>query len=129
IVYLKLRDYARADTDLEMVLGLDSKRATAFREKGRVAAYQGDFDRAALEFGRALNNSRGEAAVYAALWLNIALARAGRPDPATLQSIAVQMTPGQWPYPVVQMFVGQLSPEDAAKAAASPVVSDDLLLK
>lgn len=129
IVYLKLRDYARAGTDLDMVLGLDSKRATAFREKGRVASYQGDFDRAVLEFARALNNSRGEAAVYGALWLHIALARAGRPDPTSLQSIAVQLKPGQWPYPVVQMFLGQLSPEGVIKAAASPLASDDLMRK
>ena len=47
-----------------MALGLDPKRASAYREKGRLAFYQKDFHRASQEFSRALHNARGEQIVY-----------------------------------------------------------------
>lgn len=127
IVYLKLRDYAKADTDLEMTLGLDSKRASAFREKGRLAAYQGDYDRAVMEFGRAVQNSEGEAAVYGALWLHIALARAGRGQQTMLKDLAAQLNPGAWPYPVLLMFLGEASVQTTIQAAGSPVAEQALM--
>ena len=127
ILYLKLRDYAKAGTDLDMALGLDSKRASAYREKGRVAAYRGDFDRAAIEFDRALQNSEGDAQVYTALWLHIALTRAGRGEQTPLKEVVAQMNPERWPYPAVQMFLGEIPPQAAVRAAASPVAGDELM--
>jgi len=129
IVYLKLRDYAKADTDLDMTLGLDSKRASAYREKGRLAAYQGDFERAVPEFRRAIQNSEGEAAIYGVLWLHIALSRAGQGQRTLLQELAGQMNPGVWPYPVVQMFLGEVTVQAAVEAGGSPIAGQDLMRK
>lgn len=129
ILYLKLRDYAAADNDLDMALGLDTKRAASLREKGRAAAYRGDFDRAASEFSLALKNAKGEAVVYGTLWMYIALARAGRPETGTLQQVSSQINPGQWPFPLFLMYLGEISPQAAIEAAASPIANDDLMRK
>jgi len=129
IAHLKLRDFGAANRDLDMALGLDTKRASAYREKGRVAAYQGDFERASTEFLSAVRNSSGQAVVYGAMWLHIALSRAGRPQTEPLSSIKAQMNPGQWPYPIIQVFLREISPDAALGAAASPIPEDDLMRK
>lgn len=127
IVYLKLREFAKASADLDMVLGLDSKRASAYREKGRVAAYQGDFDRAVMEFTRAVRNSQGQSAVYGGIWLHIALARAERNEQAILKELVSQLNPGVWPYPVLLMLLGEASPEATIQAAGAPRPEQDLM--
>ncbi|MEO8631064.1 MAG: hypothetical protein ABI612_23645 [Betaproteobacteria bacterium] len=128
ISYLKLREFHKANTDLEMALGLDSKRASARREKGRMAAYQGEFQQASNEFLRALSGTSGEATVYGAIWLHIALNRAGRGTQSPLKAITKPLDAQTWPWPVVQMLLGKTTPQDAIDAATK-VPSEDALLR
>lgn len=117
ITHIKLREYESAARDLDMALGLDSKRASAFREKGRLAFYQKDFYRASQEFSRTLQNAEGDQVVYAVMWIELALRRGDIGGQGPIGVIAAQMQPDQWPGPVVQMLAGQMEPEAAIEAA------------
>jgi lipoprotein NlpI len=119
IAYLKLREFKPASTDLDMALGLDRKRTSSHREKGRLAFYQGDFAEAAQEFARAMETGSDEAVVYSAIWLHMALKRGGLPGEAPIGAIAAQLDQLQWPSPILQMFSGNLQPDEAIAAAAS----------
>lgn len=127
ITHLKLRDFKAANADLDMVLGLDSHRSSAFREKGRLAFYQGDFERAAQEFDRALRSASDAAIVYGVVWLEMALRRAKSEAQSPIGSVLVQIQPTQWPAPVLQMFGGTLSPEDAVANSRADTPRETLM--
>ena len=120
ITYLKLRDFANARTDLSMSLGLDRKRPTAYREEGRLASYQREYTRAAHSFAQAMDYDEGMGALYAAIWLHLAVARGALSMPSPLAPYAAAVPPAQWPAPVVRMLVGTISPAEAIALADSP---------
>lgn len=129
IAHLKLREFKAASADLEMALGLDSKRSSSFREKGRLAYYQGDYQLAAQEFARAMDTAKGDAVVYSAIWLHMALKRGDLPAQGPLGAIAAQLDQSRWPTPVLLMFTGTMQPEEAIALAASANPRSDLMLK
>jgi lipoprotein NlpI len=118
IIHLKLREFKQADTDLEMALGLDSGRAVAEREKGRLAFYRGDYEQAAQHFARLAKHAEGRTFVYAVLWLHIAIKRGGLPRRDHLAT-AASVIEAEWPVPVVRMFLGEIEPREAVAAADS----------
>jgi len=120
ITYLKLRDFANARTDLSMSLGLDRKRPTAYREEGRLASYQGEHGRAARSFAQAMDYDEGMGALYAAIWVHLAVARGALNMPSPLAPYAAAVPHAQWPAPVVRMLVGTISPAEAIALADTP---------
>jgi len=120
ITYLKLRDFGNARTDLSMSLGLDRKRPTAYREEGRLASYQGEHARAARSFAQAMDYDEGMGALYAAIWVHLAVARGALKMPSPLPPYAAAVPPAQWPAPVVRMLVGTISPAEAIALADAP---------
>jgi len=125
ITYLKLRDFPRAQTDLAMALGLDSKRATAHREEGRLASYQGEHARAAHSFALAMDNDQGIGVLYAAIWLHVEVMRSRSNAWSPLTSYAEVLPADQWPAPVIKMLTGAMQPEEAIALAQSPDVDID----
>jgi lipoprotein NlpI len=118
VIYLKLREFKQADTDLEMALGLDSGRSVAQREKGRLAFYRGDYEQAAQHFARLAKHAEGRTFVYAVLWLHIAIKRGDLPRKDHLAT-ATSVIEAEWPAPVVRMFLGAIEPQEAIAAADS----------
>ncbi len=57
--------------------------------------------------------------VYAAIWLHIARSRSGMPDHEELATNAEKLGAGDWPWPVVQLFLGTTTPEKLLGAAAA----------
>jgi lipoprotein NlpI len=57
--------------------------------------------------------------VYAAIWLHIARARTVTEDHAELAANAEKLGAGDWPWPVVQLFLGAATPDAVLKAAAA----------
>jgi lipoprotein NlpI len=112
-----------------MALGLENKRSSSFREKGRLAFYQGDFALAAREFQRALETAKGEGIIYSAIWLHLAIARGALAGEAPLAPILAQIDASRWPAPVLQMYTGAIEPQEALAAAVSRDPREDLLLK
>jgi lipoprotein NlpI len=120
ITYLKLREFAKAQTDLAMALGLDRKRPTSYREEGRLGSYQGDHTRAARGYALAMENDDGMGALYAAIWLHIAITRGALNVPSPLARYAAALPPTQWPEPVIQMLIGTIQPDQAIALADAP---------
>ena len=116
ITYLRLREFKKANTDLDMALGLNPKYPPGHREKGRLSAYQGDWDEAARSFALAKENDQGMGAAYAAIWVQVAAMRAGFKG----TSLTTTLPPAQWPAPIVHMLIGKISPERAIAAADNP---------
>jgi lipoprotein NlpI len=117
IGYLRLREFAKANTDLDMALGLNPKYPPGHREKGRLSAYQWEWDNAARSFALAMENDQGMGAAYGAIWLQVAAMRAGLEVTTPLPQLAAALPPSQWPVPIVQMLIGKISPEEAIAAA------------
>jgi lipoprotein NlpI len=117
--YLKLREFQPAGEDLEMALGLDNRRWSAQRDKGRVLAYQGAFADAAAQFSRALRLSDQETAPYNALWLDLALRRAGRDGTGVVDRILEDLDAKDWPVPVLAAYRGRISAEAMLAAAGT----------
>jgi len=57
--------------------------------------------------------------IYAAIWLHIARSRNGTPDHAELAANAKALGSGDWPWPVVQLFLGAATPDAVLGAAAA----------
>jgi lipoprotein NlpI len=117
-IYLRLREFNAASADLDMALGLDSRRWSAHRDKGRLAAYQRDFHLATTTFARALRMADDESAPYNALWLDIAARRAGGNPSRVLDEILGELPPGHWPEPVLKMLRGMRTPQEVIDSVA-----------
>lgn len=118
IAYLRTRDFVRANTDLDMVLGLDRENFSALREKGRVAFYQGDFATAMRYFAQASRSVAHDGQIYAAIWANVAALRAGRPAVLKLQ-LSSDGSRSRWPVPVAQLLLGERTVEEVLQRADS----------
>lgn len=129
IVYLKRREFKHADWDLDMALGLGNRRPVGEREKGRLAFYRGDYELAASHFARLARDAEGKAFVYAVLWLHIAVERGRleRQDPIALAER--QLGDGEWPAPIVAMYLGKIEPQAAMAAATSRDPRTALMLR
>jgi lipoprotein NlpI len=115
-IHLKLREFKAAGADLDMALGLDSKRWSAQRDKGRLAAYQGQFLEAAGEFRRAWRLSDEETSIYNAIWVDIVERRGGGAGTAAVDDLLRELDPQRWPGPVLAMLREKLPPEEAVAA-------------
>ena len=110
IAYLRAREFAEADRDLEMVLGLDRTNFSALREKGRTAFYRGNYEEAAGFFLQASRSADPEGKIYSMLWVSIAAQRGGKPSPLNI-TVPKGQERSQWPVPVAELLTGALSPQ------------------
>jgi len=110
-------DYKRALADYEDVIRIDPKSMSGYFGRGRVRLYAGDFMGAASDFIRA---HQLEGSIYTALWLYIARKRAEIPGEKTLAKEAGTGGAGDWPAPVVGLYLGAAAPEAVQNAAADP---------
>ncbi|MFN0317790.1 MAG: hypothetical protein ACKVQA_22415 [Burkholderiales bacterium] len=110
IAYLRAREFSKADTDLEMVLGLDRTNFSALREKGRTAFYRGDYAAAEGFFLHASRSADREGLAYSMLWVSLAAQRAGKPSPLNI-TVPSGQDRSQWPVPVAELLKGSISAE------------------
>ena len=107
-------DYKRAIADYEEVIRLDPQSMTGYFGRGRARFYAGDFMPAASDFLRA---HQLDASIYTALWIFLARKRADIPGERTLAQEAGTSGAGDWPSPVVGLYLGSMTPEAVQKAA------------
>jgi tetratricopeptide (TPR) repeat protein len=85
---------------------------------GYTRLHLGDFSGAALSLQEAVSNG-GDA--YSILWLYLANARSGGTDAKKhLANNAAGLTPAQWPFPVVELFLDRRTPADVLAATSKP---------
>jgi lipoprotein NlpI len=96
---------------------LAPKDADAYRNRGRAAFHAGRFNVAIENFAAALKLDPKDA--YAALWLHVARVRAGQNDAAELAANTERLDRSQWPWPVIEYYVGHSGVEGLEAAASS----------
>jgi lipoprotein NlpI len=112
-----LGDYKRALADYDEVIRRQPKNMNGHFGRGRVRFYAGEFMQAASDFLRA---HQLDASIYTAVWLFLARKRADIPGEQTLAQDAGTSGAGEWPEPIVALYLGKLSPEAVQKAATHP---------
>jgi lipoprotein NlpI len=117
VEFTVLGDYKRAQADYEEVIRRQPKNMSGHFGRGRVRFYAGDFMQAASDFLRA---HQLDSSIYTALWLFLARKRADIPGEQTLAQDAGTSGAGEWPEPVVALYLGKLAPDAVQKAAAHP---------
>jgi lipoprotein NlpI len=108
-------DFNRAIADYGEAVRVDPNAAAPFFGRGRAKFYAGEFAPAGSDFIRA---HQLEGGIYTALWLYLARKRADIPGEKTLAQEAGTGGGGDWPAPVVALYLGAASPEAVQQAAA-----------
>jgi lipoprotein NlpI len=109
--------YDRAVADRDAALKIDPNNMSTYRSRGYANTYMGRYDAAAADLARVVLKSPTDA--YPVIWHYIALARAGNGTALTeLQVDATKIKQSEWPYAVVELFLGKRD-LDAMLAAAS----------
>ena len=107
---------ARCPTSAKLIR-LDPSYIKSFLWRGYVNSFLGNYDAAASDLGRVLLASDD---AYAALWYFLANWRSGKQSAMALEVFASKLKPAEWPYPVVQLFLGRKTPHQVLAAAGNP---------
>jgi tetratricopeptide (TPR) repeat protein len=104
--YVSKGDNDRAIADASEAIRLDPKSMPAYFSRGHANLYSGALPKALADLNQTSMLNPKDA--YAALWFDIAGQRSNLPS-RLLQAISrIDMT--AWPAPVIQLFLGQLTP-------------------
>ncbi|HYH43264.1 MAG TPA: tetratricopeptide repeat protein [Burkholderiales bacterium] len=107
-------DYKRALADYEEVIRLDPREMGGYFGRARVRFYAGDFMPAASDFIRA---HQLDGSMYTALWLYLARKRADIPGENTIAQESGTSGAGEWPAPLVALYLDKTTPDAVQKAA------------
>ena len=111
--------YDRAIQDYDRAIHLDPTNANAndYAKLGRAYFYQGNFKAGAAAMLRA---NELEENVYSMIWRYLARERAGEDGGAELAANAARLKSKDWPYPVVELYLGGRSPADVLAVTSKP---------
>jgi tetratricopeptide (TPR) repeat protein len=112
-------DYDRAIQDYDRAIQLNPKNANAnvYAKLGRAYFCQGNFRAGA---GAMLRANELEENVYSMIWRYLARERAGEDGAAELAANAARLKSKDWPYPVVELYLGGRSPADVLAVISKP---------
>jgi tetratricopeptide (TPR) repeat protein len=116
-VYAIRGDTTHAIADLSEAIRLDSNYTKSFLWRGYVNSNLGNYDAAVSDFGRVLVMSDD---AYAALWQFLANWRTRKQSVTALEIFTSKLKPAEWPYPVIQLFLGRQTPDQVLAAAGKP---------
>ena len=105
-----LGDFNAAIADYSEAIRINPGNPVGYRARGFANFYAAHYDAAASDLARAVADKPADA--YPALWLYIARTRSGdQTAAAELTANAKQLKQTDWPYAVVELFLGQRTPE------------------
>lgn len=111
--YAANREYDLAITDYDMAVELDPDYADGYANRGRAYFNSGDFEAAVPDLRR---NAQG-GSVYGMLWLFVAQNKSFQDADTELAANAASLESKEWPYPLVELYLGTQSAESVfAKA-------------
>ena len=116
IAYRAKGDNDRAIADYDQVIQLDPKNTYAYFHRGLANLYAGALPKALADLNQASALDPKDA--YAALWRDIVGQRSNVPSDLSQTISTIDMT--KWPAPVIQMFLGQMTPAAVLAAADNP---------
>jgi CubicO group peptidase (beta-lactamase class C family) len=115
--YFAKGDYNRAIPDYNEAIRLDPRTPRALLNRGLVNLYAGHFADAQQDFSQ--NFRLDQTDLYSAIWLYLSRAKAGTDGKDELKTNTAGLNLSKWPGPVIQLYLGQSTPEDALRAAGS----------
>ncbi len=118
VAYYHKQDYDHAIADYNQAIQIDSKYAPAFEKRGIAYDDKQDYGHAIADYKQAIELDRRSA--YPAIWLFVASTRSGKNAHADLEANAARIDHAEWPYPIIEMFLGNKNPEDILSAATNP---------
>jgi lipoprotein NlpI len=118
-LYRDKDDLEHTIADYDEAIRLDAKNPNVFFARGRAFHDSGDLARAIIDFGEAVRLKPGDA--YPVLWLYFVRERVGnRAAVSELEQNAQQLKRTDWPYPVVELYLGQRTPDATLSAPTKP---------
>jgi tetratricopeptide (TPR) repeat protein len=124
-VYAIRGDTDRAIADLSEAIRLDSSYTRSFLWRGYVNSILGNYDAATSDLGRVLLAADD---AYAALWYFLANWRTGKQSAMALEVFTSKLKPTEWPWPVIQLFLGRKTPDQVLAAAKTRRALRDAVL-
>jgi len=112
-------DFDRSLADYDQLVQLDPKDARAYFHRARLHWQTASFAQSLTDLDQAIElNSKG---AYLVLWREIVARRSEQPS--RLSETAKQLDATKWPAPIVNLFLGTMTPEQVLSAAedADPV--------
>ncbi len=117
-VYLNVGDYTHALADLDEAIRLDPNQGWS-GVRGLVHFYAANYGASAADLSAVLPTTGDPARVM--LWRYLARAHsAGAEAGPELEANAKNLKPADWPYALVEMFLGSRTPDAALAAATNP---------
>jgi lipoprotein NlpI len=110
-------EHKRAIADFDAAIKLDAGLANVYDLRGRSQFYAGKFAAAASDFRSATDRTGSP---YTMLWLYLARARTGRNSAAELTADAQRLTNKDWPYAVIDFYLGRRALDAMRAAAGNP---------
>jgi tetratricopeptide (TPR) repeat protein len=110
-------DADRALADFDALVRRDPGSADGYYHRGIVQFTRGDFKSAAEDFLRS-NDLRDGA--YSFLWRFLARAHQDQDGAAELSAAATKLKTKDWPYPVIEFYLGRRSPQEMHSGATTP---------
>jgi tetratricopeptide (TPR) repeat protein len=117
LAYISKGDYDRAIKDYDQAIQLDPKNAGMHFSSSRTYFYQGNFNAAAAA---ALRAEEIWDHAYFVIWRYLARERGGNDGAAELEAYAVRSGSKDWPYPVIELYLGKRSPTEVQATATKP---------
>ncbi len=114
VAYTCRHEHDLAIASLTRAITLEPTNAGCCRERGFARFFRGDFEDAAADLRQSLGSEHDP---YAMLMCYLAQARRGADATGDLEADAYALGNERWPFSVIDLFLGQLTP-DATLAAA-----------
>jgi tetratricopeptide (TPR) repeat protein len=118
-LYQTRNEHARALENYGEAISRQPDYLVAYGNRALVRFYQGEFAKAADDFKRVAD---AQPNAYSALLLYLSLTRAGNANGARteLTKAAGKLKAGEWPYPVVELYLGRKAPQAVEAVAGKP---------
>jgi lipoprotein NlpI len=91
--------------------------ARALLNRGLAHLYAGQSTEAQQDLSQNLRLHQTD--LYSAIWLYLSRAKGGTDGKEELKTNTASLNLSKWPGPVIQLYLGQTTPEDALRAAGS----------
>lgn len=111
--YKAKKDFDRSLADYDQLVQIDPKDARAYFHRGRFYWQIASFTKSLADFDQATQLNPKYA--YAILWREIVAKRSDQPS--QLSEAARQLDATKWPAPIVNLFLGTMTPEQVLDAA------------